>query len=87
MTDAQIIAVSITVLAVLVGTLFNNARIGDLNSGLNKRIEDTKEVLRAEMKANAAEMNVRLNSIDMKLDALLKLIADVDARVTRLEMR
>ena len=73
MTDVEIISVSIPVLAVLVARFFNRARIGDFNSGLNKRIEDTKEVLLSEMKANAAEMNVRLNSIDMKLDALLEI--------------
>jgi hypothetical protein len=33
MTDAQTIPISIRVLAVTLVTVFNNSRIGDLNSG------------------------------------------------------
>lgn len=80
MTDAQILAVSITVLAVLVGTLFNNSRLGDV-----------KEVLRAETKADIAQlrldMSTRFNSMETKIDTMLRLLADVDQRVTRLEAR
>lgn len=39
MTDAQIIAIAITVFAIFGGVLINNARLGDV-----------KETLRAEMK-------------------------------------
>jgi len=39
MTDAQIIAIAITVLAVLAGSVFNNVRIGDVNTSLNRRFE------------------------------------------------
>ena len=56
MNDSQIIAIAITVLAVLAGTLFSNARIGDLsarigdvNSNLAGRLTDLKEVFRAEL--------------------------------------
>jgi predicted nucleic acid-binding Zn-ribbon protein len=99
MTDAQIIALGITVLAVLVGTLFSNDRISDLNARLsetsaatNRRMDDMKEVLRAEMKAQSAALEarmtsfeVRFNSIDRKLDEILRIAGDHETRITALE--
>ncbi|MES1257113.1 MAG: hypothetical protein ABUS51_01735 [Acidobacteriota bacterium] len=90
MTDAQIIAVSITVLAVLAGTLFNNSRIGDLNNrfsdinnrfaDVNRHVDDVKDVLRA-------EMNQRFSSIDHKLDEILRIVGDHESRITAIEHR
>ena len=80
MTDSQIIALSITVLAILGATLINNTRIGDV-----------KEVLRAEMDARFTKLDLnlehRFNSMDRKLDQLLKLVADHDGRIRALENR
>jgi low affinity Fe/Cu permease len=87
MNDAQIIAIAITVLAVMGGTLFNNSRIGDINN----RIGDVKEVLRAEFRADFTQLEARLdarfNSIDRKLDELLRIVGDHDTRITALEQR
>jgi archaellum component FlaC len=98
MTDGQIIAIAITVLAVLGGTLVNNSRISDLNSSLSNRIGDVKEVLRAELNAHRAEtdarfmamtasIDARFNSIDRKLDEILRIAGDHDSRIGRLEER
>jgi hypothetical protein len=94
MTDAQIIAIAITVLAIVSGVLVNNSRIGDMNSrigDIHSRLDDVKETLRAETKAEISalrvEMNDRFNAIENKLDAILRMLADVDQRVTRLEAR
>jgi hypothetical protein len=80
MTDAQIIAIAITVLAVLGGTLVNNTRITDV-----------KEVLRAEVRADVAQltltMETRFNSIDRKLDEILRIVGDHETRMTRIEQR
>ena len=80
MTDSQIIALSITVLAILGATLINNTRIGDV-----------KEALRAEMDARFTKLDLnlehRFNSMDRKLDQLLKLVADHDGRIRALENR
>ena len=46
MADAQILAIAITVLVVLAGTTLNNSRIGDV-----------KEVLRAEIKNAALQLD------------------------------
>ena len=80
MNDAQIPAIAITVLAIFGGVLINNARLGDV-----------KEALRAEMRADKADiMNMfaelrRL--IETNHDATLRMLADIDQRVTRLEAR
>jgi len=87
MTDAQILALAITVLAILGGTIVNNSRIGDV-----------KEVLRAELKAHRAEtdarfsqfesrMDSRFNSIDRKLDELIRIMGDHDTRIAKLGER
>jgi hypothetical protein len=84
MNDAQIIAISITVLAVLAGSVFNNLRIGDLNVGLNHRIDDLRDVLRAELLKETAGIR---SLIERNQDALLTELARIDQRVTRLEDR
>lgn len=76
MTDAQIISISITVLAILAGSLFGdvNARFNDVN----RRIDDSAAVLRA-------EMSLQFERTNNKIDALLKLVVDTDQRFTALE--
>ena len=87
MNDSQIIALSITVLAIIGATLVNNARIGDV-----------KEVLRAEMDARFAKLDLslelrfhsmenRFNSMDHKLDEFLRVMADHDQRIRVVEQR
>ena len=84
MIDTQILTIAMstapTMLIVLVGILINNARLGDV-----------KEILRAETRAEISalrvEINERFNVIENKLDTILRLLADLDQRVTRLEAR
>ena len=87
MTDSQIIAIAITVLAILGGTLVNNSRIGDLH----KRIDDTKDLLRAEIDLRFAQLDLRLDarfsSIDRKLDEILRIVGDHETRISSLEQR
>lgn len=94
MNDSQIIALSITVLAILGATLVNNSRIGDVN----RRIDDAKELIRAEVDAGFAEigarfakleasLEIRFDSIDRKLDELLRVVADHDHRIRVIEER
>jgi hypothetical protein len=80
MNDAQIIAISITVLAVLAGSVFNNVRIGDVNTSLNRRIDDMRDVLRA-------EMDLRFERMDSKLDTIITMLGQLESRVTKLEGR
>jgi hypothetical protein len=80
MTDAQLISIAITVLAIFGGVLMNNTRLGDV-----------KEALRAEAKADKGEI-VNLIAelrriIEGNHDTTLRMLADIDQRVTRLEAR
>jgi hypothetical protein len=90
-TDAQIITIAITVLAVLAGTLFSNARIGDLsaritdtNNALSARITDLKEVMRAELQKETGELR---HLIERNREAILTGLSRIGQRVTRLEER
>jgi hypothetical protein len=80
MTDSQIIAIAITVLAVLAGSVFNNVRISEGNASLNRRIDDLRDVLRAELRADMIK-------VDAKLDTLIAMVGQLDTRVTKLEAR
>lgn len=80
MTDAQLISISITVLAIFGGVLINNSRLGDL-----------KDTLRAEAKADKSEIVNMIADlrriIETNHDTTLRMLADIDQRVTRLEAR
>jgi hypothetical protein len=70
-TDAQSIAISITILAVLAGSVFNKTLIGDVSISLNRRIDDMRDVLRADVKGRfesmGSEMNRRFERMDSRL--------------------
>jgi hypothetical protein len=91
MNDAQIIAISITVLAVVAVSVFNNVRIGDVSIGLNRRIDDMRDVLRAEMNGRletmGSEMNRRFERMDSKLDTIINMLGQLETRVTKHEGR
>lgn len=70
------VTIALATIVLLSGILFNNARINDV-----------KEVLRADMRADRAEINARFDRLESKIDTLLKLQADMDARISHLEDR
>lgn len=78
----SLIEIPITVLAVMAGTIFNNTGIGDMNS----RLGDLKEILRAEMKAQTAQLDLRTSSMDRKLDEILRIVGH-QTRITEFEAR
>ena len=94
MTDAQIISISITVLAILAGSLNNNARISDmagrftdLNTHINSRFGDVNRRIDDSAALLRAEMNLQFERTNNKIDSVLKLLADMDQRVSSLESR
>ena len=84
MADAQMISIVITVLAIFGGVVVNNARFITL-------VDDLKGTLRAEAKADKGEivnMIAELRRIiEGNHDTTLRMLADIDQRVTRLEAR
>ena len=77
----ELLAVGIPTLAVLVGILVNNSRLSDLNGRLSdlkshidvrfqatdRRIEDTRELLRTELRRVEEIMDARLSRIEQEL--------------------
>lgn len=87
MTDAQIITIATTVLAVLAGALFNNVRISDLHNrfaDVNIRINDMRDVIRAELQRETAGLR---GLMERNQEAVLAELVRIDQRVTRLEER
>jgi hypothetical protein len=80
MTDQQLITLAIAIAFPLSMLLYSNSRVSDAKETLRAEIQ----TFRAELKLDLTE---RFNSVDRKLDELLRLSADHDQRITRLESR
>ncbi len=80
MTDIQILTLSAAILVPLSLLLLSNSRIGD-----------AKETLRADMRADRAEINARFDRVEAKIDkigdTLSHMLADHEQRISRLEDR
>jgi hypothetical protein len=80
MTDAQIVSLAITLFAIAAGSIFNNVRISDSTNATNKRFDDMRELIRAELKT----VDMKLDRIDQTLSAM---VSDHDRRIRALEIR
>ena len=73
MTDAQILTIAMstapTMLIVLVGILINNARLGDLSSSLNSRLND--------MHTRIGETNIRIGELRSHMDVRFEEMKDL----------
>lgn len=87
MNDSQIIALSITVLAILGATLVNNARIGDVKDVIRAEVDARFAKLDLSLEIRFNSMEGRFSSIDRKLDELLRVVADHDQRIRSVEGR
>jgi hypothetical protein len=87
MTDQQLLTLAIAIVLPLSILLYSNSRITEAKETLRAEIQ----ALRSEMQRDFMElrmgMNERFNSIDRKLDELLRLVASHDQRIARLEAR
>jgi hypothetical protein len=68
MSETQLLTVALatvpTMLAVLVGILINNSRLGDLRSHIDSRFEDMKETWRSELRRVEEVLDARLKHIE-----------------------
>jgi hypothetical protein len=80
-TDTQLLTTAITLLGIFLAMMVNNHRIGHLD----KRIDDMRDVLRAEMRAERAETSVRFGAMDARFVALDARFATIDARFASIE--
>lgn len=74
MTDVQLLTITLTLLAIL-GSVWAN----------RKSVEDMRDVLRAELKAQAAEFNTAFQRIENKIDHLADTLATHSGRLDKLE--
>jgi hypothetical protein len=86
----QLIAIAIgpvaTLVVVFLGVLFQNrhvdTRISDLTRAMDQKFTDTKDLLRAEMRADFAELRAL---IERNHSEILAKFAEFDSRLSRLE--
>ena len=93
MTDAQIIAIVITVLAVLAGSVFIDFRIRALNASVIRNLDECEEDLKADFHFELhtaglrADMDAPMSRIDAKLDRIIAIVGNLDTRLARLAER
>ena len=79
-TDTQLLTLALAVILPLSLLIYSNSRI-----------TEAKETLRSEMATGfmgvRADFNERFNSIDRKLDEILRMVADHDTRLRSVEER
>ena len=87
MTDIQVMTLAIAILVPLSLLLLSNTRIGDAKEILRAEIQ----VVRAETSERFTRMDARFDRLEAKMDShhdtVMRLLADIDARVTKLEER
>ncbi len=73
-TDTQLLTTGITLVGIFTAMMINN-----------HRIDDIRDVLRAEMRAERAETNARFAALESKMDkyheVVLRMLADVKDRI------
>jgi len=85
MTDQQLITLAIAIIFPLSMLLYSNSRISDTKETLRSEMQGVRTEIQKDLLQLRLDFSERFNSIDRKLDELLKLAADHDQRITRLE--
>jgi F0F1-type ATP synthase delta subunit len=87
-TDTQLLTTCITLLGIFTAMMVNNHRINHLD----RRIDDMRDLLRAEMNARFAQVDARFIQVDARFASLeakmdkyhetvLRLLADMEGRL------
>jgi hypothetical protein len=80
MSDANIVSIAITLFAIAAGATFNNVRISETGTALNRRIDDMRDLIRSE--------NSRIDQkLDRIADTLRTVVDDHEQRLRSLEHR
>ena len=86
-----LLATVTTLVVVLVGFIYNNSRLSDLRGDLLSRIDDTRDLLRAGMEIHRAETKSEMQELRHLMEKqhgdILRMLADHDQRMNRLEER
>jgi hypothetical protein len=80
-TDTQLLTTCITLLGIFTAMMVNNHRINHLD----RRIDDMRDLLRAEMNARFTQVDARFAGLEAKMDkyheTVLRLLADMESRI------
>jgi len=69
-------------LAVLIGVLLNNGRLGDIRDLVNRRVDDAKNLLEAKIDRSHAQLQFL---IEKNHSELLVKLSEIDGRLSRIE--
>jgi len=92
-SNVQILTIALTIptafIAVLIGVLLNNARLGDIRDLVNRRVDDAKNVLEAKIEASRVHSSKEISDLRILIEKnhseLLLKFAEMDGRLTRIE--
>jgi len=86
-TDTQLLTLALAVILPLSLLIYSNSRITDTKETLRAEMATGFAGVRAEFLQVRADFNERFNSIDRKLDEILRLVAGHDTRIRSIEER
>jgi len=92
-SNVQILTTALTVptafLAVLMGVLLNNGRLGDIRDLVNRRVEDTKNLLEAKIDKVDAKIDNRAGELRILMEKnhseLLMKFSEMESPLSRIE--
>jgi hypothetical protein len=86
-TDTQLLTLALAVILPLSLLIYSNSRITDAKETLRAEMATGFVGVHAEFVQVRADFNERFNSIDRKLDELLRMMAGHDTRIRSIEDR
>ncbi len=87
MADSQIATLAFAVIFPFSMLLYSKSRVTEAKETLRAEIGALRSDLRADLAQLTQHMETRFNSIDRKLDELLRLVGDHETRISTLEQR
>jgi hypothetical protein len=85
MTDPQMMTLALAIVIPLSMLIYSNSRITEAKETLRAEIAVLRSDLVREMVQLEGRMETRFNSIDRKLDEILRIVGDHETRITNLE--
>jgi hypothetical protein len=86
-SDPQMMTLALAIVIPLSMLIYSNSRITEAKETLRAEIALLRADLTKEMVQLEGRMDSRFNSIDRKLDEILRIVGDHDTRIARLEQR
>ena len=82
MTDIQLLTLAVAIIVPLSLLIYSNSRVSDLRGDMHASINETKDTLRAEMRAQTAEL---LRVIERNHSEVMLKLVDLYNRLTKIE--